>query len=77
MKQLLILLALTSSALAVEPGFESLFDGKTLDGWKNAGNWEVVNGEIARVKRGGPLTYEKARVPDDFELRFEWKVAKG
>lgn len=75
MKYLLFLLATTAGA--VEPGFESLFDGKTLDGWKQSGNWEVVNGEIARVKRGGPLTYEKAKVPDDFELRFDWKVAKG
>ncbi|WP_395740398.1 DUF1080 domain-containing protein [Prosthecobacter sp.] len=77
MKLLLFSLAFASSALAVEPGFESLFDGKTLDGWKQSGNWEVVNGEIARVKKGGSLTYEKARVPDDFELRFDWKVAKG
>ncbi len=77
MKHLLLLLTLTSSALAVESGFESLFDGKTLDGWKHSGNWSVENGEIARVKKGGPLTYEKAKVPDDFELRFEWKVAKG
>lgn len=64
-------------APATEPGFESLFDGQTLEGWTHKGNWEVVNGEITRVKRGGPLTYEKAKVPDDFELRFDWKVAKG
>ena len=77
MKPFLLLLALSTSALAVEPGFEAIFDGKTLDGWKHDGNWSVVNGEIARVKKGGPLTYEKAKVPDDFELRFDWKVAKG
>jgi len=77
MKHILLLLAFASSALALEPGYESLFDGKTLDGWKNDGNWSVVNGEIARVKKGGSLTYEKAKVPDDFELRFDWKVAKG
>ncbi|MDB6005937.1 MAG: hypothetical protein JWR15_2924 [Prosthecobacter sp.] len=77
MKHLFLLLSVTCSALAVETGFESLFDGKTLDGWKHSGNWSVVNGEIARVKKGGPLTYEKAKVPDDFELRFDWKVAKG
>lgn len=77
MKHLLFLLAVTSSALAVETGFESIFDGKTLDGWHHSGNWSVENGEIARVKRGGPLIYDKAKVPDDFELRFDWKVAKG
>jgi len=75
MKALLFLLA--TSTWATEPGFEALFDGQTLEGWKHAGNWAVVNGEIARVKKGGSLVYEQAKVPDDFELRFEWKVAKG
>lgn len=75
MKALLFFLA--TSVWAVEPGFEAIFDGKTLDGWKHDGNWAVVNGEIARVKKGGSLVYEKAKVPDDFELRFEWKVAQG
>ncbi len=64
-------------AQAVEPGFEAIFDGKTLDGWKHGGNWVVMEGEIACVKKGGSLVYEKAKVPDDFELRFDWKVAKG
>ncbi|MDZ4402805.1 DUF1080 domain-containing protein [Prosthecobacter sp.] len=73
----LLLLALASTALAVEPGFEPIFDGKTLDGWKHGGNWSVVNGEMACIKKGGSLVYEKAKVPDDFELRFDWKVAKG
>lgn len=77
MKLLLFFLCVITSAHAVEPGFESLFDGRSLAGWKHKGNWEVVNGAITRVKRGGPLTYDQARVPDDFELRFEWKVAKG
>lgn len=72
-----LLLVLTSTALAVEPGFEAIFDGKTLDGWKNGGNWSVVDGEIACVKKGGSLVYEKVKVPDDFELRFDWKVARG
>ena len=75
MKALLLLLA--TSAWAIEPGFEAIFDGKTLDGWKHGGNWAVIDGEIACVKKGGSLVYEKAKVPDDFELRFEWKVAKG
>lgn len=77
MKWFLFFVALTGGAPAAEPGFEALFDGKTLDGWRHDGNWAVVNGEIARVKRGGSLVYEKMKVPDDFELRFEWKVSKG
>ncbi len=68
---------LTARAFAVEPGFASLFDGNTLDGWKHGGNWAVVNGELACTQRGGSLMYVKAKVPDDFELRFDWKVAKG
>ena len=58
-------------------GFVSLFDGKTLNGWRHAGNWKVVDGEITRSGKGGSLVYRESKVPDDFELRFEWKVAKG
>lgn len=57
--------------------FESLFDGKSLDGWKHSGNWEVVDGEITRKGKGGSLVYKTNKIPDDFELRFDWKVAKG
>lgn len=62
---------------AQEPGFESIFDGETLAGWAHDGNWKVEVGEIACVGKGGSLVYAKALVPDDFELRFDWKVAKG
>ncbi len=55
-------------------GFVALSDGKTFDGWKHSGNWEIQDGVFARVRAGGSLTYEAQRVPDDFELRFEWKV---
>lgn len=71
------LLLASSLSPALEPGFESLFDGKTLDGWRQDGNWAVVNGEISRVKKGGSLVYQKSKEPDDFELRFEWKVSRG
>jgi len=77
MKTLLLFFMLAGTTLAVEPGFEPIFDGKTLDGWRNDGNWGVVEGEIARLKKGGSLVYERTKVPDDFELRFDWKVAKG
>lgn len=72
-----LFLIVLQNLTAVEPGFEAIFDGKTLDGWKHDGNWTVLKGEIACVKQGGSLVYEKKKVPDDFELRFDWKVAKG
>lgn len=79
---------LVSSALGAEnpnaltkeekdAGFELLFNGTSLDGWEQNGNWEVVDGAIARVRKGGSLTYAAKTVPDDFEVRFQWKVAKG
>jgi hypothetical protein len=58
-------------------GFELLFDGKGLDGWEHNKNWKAVDGAISREGKGGGLTYKAKKVPDDFELRFEWKVAKG
>lgn len=57
-------------------GFVSLSDGKTFDGWKQEGkNWEIQDGAFSRVRPKGSLSYEKQLVPDDFELRFEWKVS--
>ncbi|MEA3207313.1 MAG: hypothetical protein QOE70_370 [Chthoniobacter sp.] len=58
-------------------GFEPLFDGRTLAGWQQSGNWVVEDGALYRKAKGGDLTYTVRKVPDDFELRFEWKVSKG
>lgn len=60
-----------------ESGFVSLFDGKSFEGWSHAGNWTIEDSAFFRKDRGGSLTYTAATVPDDFELRFEWKVSKG
>ena len=57
--------------------FMDLFDGTDLDGWKHSGNWKIEHGVVTRTGSGGSLTYTNSKVPDDFELRFEWKVAKG
>lgn len=65
------------SADEKEQGFVLLFDGEDLEGWKHAGNWTVEDGIITRVGRGGSLVYTGDKVPDDFELRFEWKVGEG
>lgn len=59
----------------------ALFDGKTLGGWTTedgkpvAGGWKVEDGVLFRDSRGGNIFYE--REVGDFELTFEWKIAKG
>jgi hypothetical protein len=58
-------------------GFTLLFDGLTFDGWQQAGNWKVEDGAMYRAAKGGDVSYIKSKVPDDFELRFDWKVSKG
>ncbi|RCS56205.1 DUF1080 domain-containing protein [Bremerella cremea] len=65
------------SSAEQKQGFELLFDGTDLTGWQHAGNWQVADGAIERTGKGGDLVYEVKPVPDDFELRFEWKVAPG
>ncbi|KLU01317.1 secreted glycosyl hydrolase [Rhodopirellula islandica] len=58
-------------------GFVELFDGKTFDGWEHSGNWRIENRAFFRAAGGGPLTYKHQSVPEDFELRFDWKVSKA
>lgn len=65
------------SADEQKQGFELLFDGSDLEGWQHNGNWKVADGVIERTGKGGDLVYDVKPVPDDFELRFEWKVAEG
>lgn len=58
-------------------GFVRLNDGKSFKGWEQSGNWVIQDDAFYRREKGGPLTYTAATVPDDFELRFEWKVSAG
>ena len=58
-------------------GFVRLNDGKSFKGWEQSGNWVIQDDAFHRREKGGPLTYTAATVPDDFELRFEWKVSAG
>lgn len=68
--------SLTEAESAV--GFKSLFDGKSLgDDWEHKGNWKVEDAVITREGQGGSLVYKANKIPDNFELRFHWKVAKG
>lgn len=80
----LALLALASASLAVaqEPGFRPLFDGKTLDGWhvqgsrkteENAWSW---NGDILTAKAGSGWLGSK-KMYGDFVLKLEWRLKEG
>lgn len=62
-------------------GWDLLFDGESLAAWRGykrdgvPDGWQAVDGEMARVGRGGDLvTVEQFA---DFELRFDWKVEAG
>ncbi|MFH1302814.1 MAG: DUF1080 domain-containing protein [Planctomycetota bacterium] len=60
-----------------QQGFKTLFNGKDLTGWQHSGNWKVEDAVMTRSGKGGSLVYETQPLPDDFELKFEWKVAEG
>lgn len=62
-------------------GWELLFDGKSLSGWRSYSgeeptNWGVENGMIVTTsKRKGELVTK--RQFGDFELTFEWRISVG
>jgi hypothetical protein len=67
--------SLQSSSTTVEPGFASLFDGATLDGWQQAGpsGFSVVDGTLQSSGGMGLLWYTKKQF-GDFILKADWKV---
>ncbi len=73
--------ALVALVAATTPASESIFDGKTLDGWqvKGDGKWTVENGAIVgrlNADQGyGMLVYPV--VVKDFTLRLKFKVDDG
>ncbi|MFN5757035.1 MAG: DUF1080 domain-containing protein [Planctomycetia bacterium] len=79
---MLCCLFLTASACANEAGWTSLFDGKTLAGWKSytgkpiGSQWVVEDGAIHLATGGGGdiVTEKEFR---NFEFQFQWKVAPG
>ena len=75
--QLLAVLAstfLAATALAAEPSWISLFDGKTLDGWTVKGGkatYKVENGMIVGTTvEGSPNTFLCRGPYSDFELKL-------
>lgn len=74
------LLSILSGALAAEPGFVSLFDGKTLEGWAatNMTYWSVKEGAIT-ASCAGTVTNHSYLVwqggkPADFELKLKFRI---
>ncbi len=66
----------TLSADEKKLGFELLFNGRDFTGWENKGNWVAEDGAMFRKEKGGNITFKTKPVPDDFELRFEWKISE-
>lgn len=79
-----------SAATTDTAGWITLFDGKTFTGWRGYDRadmpkaWTIEDGAIkingsgegeAGAKDGGDIIYDKKF--KNFELSFEWKVAKG
>ena len=76
-----------SVASSTEPQAEvrseeiALFDGQSLSAWTTADGkpitrgWQVISGELVRSERSGAIYADNPY--EDFELEFEWKIAKG
>lgn len=70
-------------------GFKPLFDGKSLDGWRgykkadaSETRWKVENGLVTIPENDGKDTRGQRDIIttgtyDQFDLRWEWKVAQG
>ncbi len=93
-KLLLVLLIVFTRAIAGEAqtaqndesdvGYETLFDGKTLEGWSGEeGFWSVVNGAITgqttteKSLSANSFLIWKAGELDDFELKIKFRIEGG
>ncbi|MGH7130098.1 MAG: 3-keto-disaccharide hydrolase, partial [Planctomycetaceae bacterium] len=72
----------TLSEAEKRSGWKLLFDGKSLDGWRNyrkegiGDGWQVVDGEIRRVGNGAGDIVTTDQY-DRFELAIEYKIEPG
>jgi hypothetical protein len=64
-----------------QAAWQILFDGRNADAWRGyqrtdlPSGWQVVDGALTRVARGGDIVTREQF--GDFELELEWKVAAG
>jgi hypothetical protein len=79
-KALMMAAVLVLPASPVEPGFVSLFDGSTLDGWKLVGQkgrgYIVENGLLVCPADGGGNLFTTKEY-SNFILRFEFRLFEG
>jgi hypothetical protein len=71
----------TLTAAEKSDGWRLLFDGQTVKGWRGfrsdppPAGWKAMDGALVRDGGGGDImTVEQF---GDFELRLDWKIAKG
>ena len=65
-------------------GFHLIFNGRDLSGWRGyrqkqapKKGWVVQDAALHHIKKGGGGDIVSEEAYGDFDLRFEWKVAKG
>jgi glucose/arabinose dehydrogenase len=72
----------TLSELERKLGWRLLFDGKTLDGWRNyrkqapSNGWQVIDGELVRAKKRAGTLITKPQF-GSFELVLEYKISRA
>jgi hypothetical protein len=76
-----VLASLVAMNARAPDGWKTLFDGKSLAGWRSYTSmtpptgWRVAGGELIRDGEGGDLmTVDQF---GDFELQLEWKISKN
>ncbi|MEU3220993.1 ThuA domain-containing protein [Streptomyces sp. NPDC006971] len=59
-----------------DTGYRTIFNGRTLDGWKQAGpgGFDVVDGELRSVGGMGLLTY-RAKELGAYSLKLDWRMS--
>lgn len=76
----LLLFAVLAAPAATEPGFVSLFDGKTLDGWTlvrgRGPGYVAENGLLVCPADGGGNLFTKKEY-SNFVFRFEFRLEPG
>lgn len=67
-----------------EPGFKSIFDGKTLNGWEGDPKfWRVVDGVMTgeitpqTIIKSNTFIIWRGGEPADFELKVEYRITSG